>query len=131
MPKVLFTQEKLKLGLSNHDIIRILRNEQDFKGWFMSDEKLPIEGCFILNLDAFTDPGTHLVAEYNNEYSFGVPPPKCLEKQIDWNNVRQHQNIKSSLCGLYARLNIQCSRQIQIVKSISGTLSSNTAQKPI
>ena len=79
----------------------------------MRDEKLPKEGCFILNLDAFTDPGTHWVAVYNNEYydSFGLPPPKCLEKQIDWYNVRQHQNIKSSLCGLYACFYIQCRNQ--------------------
>ena len=43
--------------------------------------------------------------------SFGLPPPKCLEKQVDWYNVRQHQNAKSSLCGLYACFYIQCRNQ--------------------
>ena len=34
----------------------------------MRDEKLPKEGCFILNLDEFTDLGTHWGAVYDNEY---------------------------------------------------------------
>ena len=76
----------------------------------MRTEVLPKKGCFVLNLDELEDPGTHWVAVFHNEYydSFGLPPPKKLEKRIDWYNTRQHQSVNSKLCGLYACYYIQC-----------------------
>jgi len=75
----------------------------------MRDEVLPKSGNFVLNLDELEDPGTHWVAVFENEYydSFGLPPPKCLENRILWYNTQQHQNVNSSLCGLYACYFIQ------------------------
>jgi len=72
-----FTQKKWIQGLSNPDFIRTLQNDAGFTGCFMWDEKLPKDGCFIFNLDEFTDPRTHWVAVYNNKcyISFGLPPP--------------------------------------------------------
>ena len=62
--------------------MKILQNEQDFKGCFMRTEKLPKTGSFVLNLDELEDPGTHWVSVFHNEYydSFGLPPPQKVGK---------------------------------------------------
>ncbi len=110
---VLFYQKKLPMvfeGISNFEINEVLKNENNFKGYFMLDEKLPGDGNFVLNLDDSSGDGTHWVCVFETEYydSFGLVPPKCLEKRIDWYNVRQHQKINSKLCGLYCMYYIQC-----------------------
>ena len=68
----------------------------------MRNEVLPRTGCFVL--DELEDPGTHWVSVYNNEYydSFGLPPPKKLEKTISWYNTRQHQNVVTVSPGFLA-----------------------------
>ncbi len=100
-------------GISNLEINYILKNEKKYKGCFMLDEKLPEDGNFILNLDVSSSKGTHWVCVFETEYydSFGLVPPRCLEKRINWYNVRQHQKINSKLCGLYCMYYIQCRNQ--------------------
>ena len=82
--------------------MQLMKNERDFKGCYMRDEILPNRGCYCLNLDDKSDPGTHWVAVYGDEYydSYGLPPPKKLS-HLKYNTV-QHQKPNSSLCGLYA-----------------------------
>jgi hypothetical protein len=62
-------------GLSNIQIENIMKNEAHFQGCFMRTENLPktVVYSYILNLDEASDPGTHWVAVYHNEYydSFG------------------------------------------------------------
>lgn len=67
----------------------------------MRDEILPINGCYVLNLDTTDNEGTHWVAVYGNEYydSFGLAPPNKLSHCVY--NIVQHQELNSTLCGIY------------------------------
>lgn len=87
--------------MSNHEINYILRKEPHFQGVFMLDENLPLDGCYVLNLDNSDSLGTHWVCVYFNEYydPFGLPPPEKLNGFL-FSRV-QHQRVGSTLCGLY------------------------------
>lgn len=69
----------------------------------MRNDVLPKVGCFVLNMDTNDGFGTHWVAIFGSEYydSFGLPPPETLRKQIKWYNTMQHQEMNSTLCGVY------------------------------
>ena len=73
----------------------------------MRDENfLPVDGCFILNLDQTDGPGTHWTAVFPSfgfYYDpFGLPWPKELNKlNLHTYNSVQHQKVTSNLCGLY------------------------------
>lgn len=85
-----------------------MRNEINFQGCFMRNEKLPLYGSFIVNLDDLKNKGSHWVAVFGSEYydSFGMPPPIELENRILTYNTIQHQTINSVLCALFACLYI-------------------------
>ena len=100
----------------------------------MRDEKLPRKGCFILNLDEASDPGTHWTAVYNDEYydSFGLSPPNEISRKIKLYNNVQHQMIDSKLCGLYAAFYIYARNQGYLPYEICyNILKENSKQKVI
>ena len=68
----------------------------------MKDDQYPSTGCWILNLDDRSGPGTHWTVVYNDEYydSFGLPPPERLASRISWYNHKQHQRDRP-ICGYY------------------------------
>ena len=70
----------------------------------MRDDQLPKSGCYILNLDDSSGPGTHWVAVYNNEYfdSYGLNPPKKLSHLNVVNTIR-HQKLENT-CGIWCCL---------------------------
>lgn len=72
------------------------------------------QGCYILNLDDSTGPGSHWTAFIITDYyvlycdSFGLPPPEDVyqlflkTKKDIYVNQRQYQDMKSVLCGYFA-----------------------------
>ncbi len=70
----------------------------------MRNETLPDSGAFILNLDDVDNPGSHWTSVYKDSYydSFGLPCPLELRGRILRYNRVQHQDVNSSLCGLFS-----------------------------
>ena len=67
----------------------------------MQDDKLPLDGCYIMNLDNHRGPGTHWVAVHN-VYSiyfdpFGAPPPDKIK--VKYYNSFEIQHPLEDLCG--------------------------------
>ena len=100
--------------LTNFEIQKYYQNEPKFNGVFSRDN-LPNkikDGAYVINLDEYSDIGTHWIALYvkNNDItyfdSFGVEHiPKEIKKFIDSKNVISNifriQAYDSILCGYF------------------------------
>jgi hypothetical protein len=79
LPVILGTRNSTGNGTSKSELERGCSGIPGFKGVFMQDEKLPTDGCYIMNLDSKRGPGTHWVAVSNTHSiyfdPFGVAPP--------------------------------------------------------
>ena len=100
--------------LTNFEIQKYYQNEPKFNGVFSRDN-LPNkikDGAYVINLDEYSDIGTHWIALYvkNNDItyfdSFGVEHiPKEIKKFIGNNNIIANifriQAYDSILCGYF------------------------------
>ena len=83
LPSMLHTRSSRGNGTSIDDLETGCSGIVGFKGVFMQDDKLPLEGCYIMNLDNHRGPGTHWVA-VSMDHSiyfdpFSIPPPDKIE----------------------------------------------------
>ena len=97
--------------MTNFEIEEYYENEPRFNGVYSRDNlpKVIINGAYVINLDEYTDAGTHWVALYvkNNEViyfdSFGVEHvPKEIKRFI------RHKNIKTSIFRIQGDNSIMC-----------------------
>ena len=100
--------------LTNFEIMKYYENESRFKGVYSRDN-LPNkikEGAYVINLDEYSDIGTHWIALYvkNNDItyfdSFGVDHiPKEIKAFIKNKNVKTNifriQAYDSVMCGYF------------------------------
>ena len=104
--------------MNTDDLYRISK-KLGFKinGIYYKDDKIKLyNGSYIINLDSKNSGkfGTHWTAFYinnGNVYyfdSFGVEPPIVIQNLLKrkykniWYNNLQYQNLRSSICGLFA-----------------------------
>ena len=94
--------------LTNFEIQKYYKNEPRFNGVYSRDNLPKIkDGAYIINLDEYSDIGTHLVALWvdNNDVtyfnSFGVEHlPKEIKAFI--NNNNNNNNIKTNIFRIQA-----------------------------
>ena len=99
--------------LSNFEIQKYYENESSFNGVYSRDNLPKIkDGAYIINLDEYSDIGTHWVALYvqNNNVtyfdSFGVEHiPKEIKAFINNKNIKTNifriQAYNSVMCGYF------------------------------
>ena len=100
--------------LTNFEIQKYYQNEPRFNGVYSRDNLPKIkDGAYIINLDEYSDIGTHWVALYvhNNDVtyfdSFGVEHfPKEIKAFIDRSlstttNIFRIQAYNSTMCGYF------------------------------
>ena len=100
--------------LTNFEIQKYYQNEPRFNGVYSRDNLPKIkDGAYIINLDEYSDIGTHWVALYvhnNNDVtyfdSFGVKHiPKEIKEFIDNKNIKTNifriQAYDSIMCGYF------------------------------
>ena len=100
--------------LTNFEILKYYQNESRFNGVCSRDNLPKIkDGAYVINLDEYTDIGTHWVALYvhNNNVtyfdSFGVEHiPKEIIKFI--NRPSQNKNIMTNIFRIQAYDSIMC-----------------------
>ena len=111
--------------LTNFEIQKYFKNESKFNGVYSRD-KLPNkikDGAYVINLDEYSDVGTHWVTLYllNNDVtyfdSFGIEHiPKEIIKLINNKNIKTNifriQAYDSIMCGYF------CIQQITLRKMI-------------
>ena len=97
--------------LTNFEIEKYYENEPRFNGVYFRDNlpKTIKNGAYVVNLDEYTDAGTHWIALYvkNNEVvyfnSFGVEhAPKEIKRFIG------HKNTKTNIFRIQADNSIMC-----------------------
>ena len=105
--------------LTNFEIIKYYGNESRFNGVYSRDN-LPNEikdGTYVINLDKYSDIGTHWIALYlkNNDItyfdSFGVEHiPKEIKAFINHpsSSALQNKNIKTNIFRIQAYDSIMC-----------------------
>jgi hypothetical protein len=118
LPVLLGTRDNIGNGTSKGELERACSGIPGFKGIFMQDDKLPSDGCYIVNLDKHTGPGTHWVA-VSNTYSmyfdpFGVPPSDKIK--VKYYNSFEIQHALEDLCGEYC---------IWFLKHVNGNMEHN------
>jgi hypothetical protein len=90
-------------GTSKSELEKACSKIPNFKGVFMQDEKLPHDGCFIMNLDRKSGDGTHWVAvSYDCDIyfdPFGIAPPDKIKVTQYCSSEIQHP--LEDLCGEY------------------------------
>ena len=104
LPLLLHTRSKdTGNGTSIEELTKACSDIVGFKGVLMQDEVLPLEGCYIMNLDNSKGPGTHWVAvsmKYIKYFDpFGVPPPDKVK--VKYYNSFEIQHAMEDLCGEY------------------------------
>ena len=98
--------------LTNFEIQKYYQNQPRFNGVYSRDNLPKIkDGVYIINLDEYSDIGTHWIALYvlNNVtffYSFGVEHiPKEIQAFIDNKNIKANifiiQAYDSIMCGYF------------------------------
>ena len=99
--------------LTNFEILKYYQNESRFNGVYSRDNLQKIkDGAYIINLDEYSDIGTHWVALYvqNNDVtyfdSFGVEHiPKEIRTFIGNKNIKTNifriQAYDSIMCGYF------------------------------
>ena len=98
--------------LTNLEIMKYYENQSRFKGVYSRDNLLnkKRDGAYVINLDEYSDIGTHWIALYvkNNDFtyfdSFGVEHiPQKIIKFIKNRNIKRNifriQAYDSILCG--------------------------------
>ena len=103
--------------LTNFEIIKYYENEPRFNGVYSTDN-LPNkrkDGAYVINLDEYSDIGTHWIALYvkNNDItyfdSFGVEHiPKEIIKFINCSSSSTLQNIKTNIFRIQSYDLIMC-----------------------
>ena len=105
--------------LTNFEIIKYYENESRFNGVYSRDN-LPNkikDGAYVINLDEYSDIGTHWIALYvkNNDItyfdSFGVEHiPKEIKAFINRpsSSALQNRNIKTNIFRIQAYDSIMC-----------------------
>ena len=95
--------------LTNFEIIKYYENESRFNGVYSRDNLSKIkDGAYVINLDEYSDIGTHWVALWVNNnvtyfHSFGVEHiPKEIKAFI------KNRNIKTNIFGIQAYDSIMC-----------------------
>ena len=102
------------LSLTNFEIQAYYQNEPRFNGVYSRDnlpDKIK-DGAYVVNLDEYSDIGTHWIALYVNNRivtyfdSFGVEHiPKEIKKFINNKNIifsiYRVQNYDSVICGYF------------------------------
>ena len=96
--------------LTNFEILKYYQNESRFNGVYSRDNLQKIkDGAYIINLDEYSDIGTHWVALYvqNNDVtyfdSFGV---EHISKEIK--TFITNKNIKTNIFRIQAYDSIMC-----------------------
>ena len=103
--------------LTNFDIQKYYKNEPRFDGVYSRENLAKIKnGAQIINLDEYSDIGTHWVALYvqnNNNVIyfdyFGVEHiPKEIRAFINYNNNDNNKNIKTNIFRIQEYDSIMC-----------------------
>ena len=104
--------------LANFEIQKYYQNEPRFNGIYSRDNLTEIkDGAYVINLDEYSDNGTHWFALYvHNNYvtyfdSFGVEHiPKEIKVFIDRpsSSASHNKNIKTNLFKIQAYDSIMC-----------------------
>ena len=104
--------------LANFEIQKYYQNEPRFNGIYSRDNLIEIkDGPYVINLDEYSDNGTHCVALYvHNNYvtyfdSLGVEHiPKEIKVFIDRpsSSASHNKNIKTNLFKIQAYDSIMC-----------------------
>ena len=97
--------------LTNFEIQKYYKNQSNFNGFFSRDNLLNKikDGDYVINLDQYSDIGTHWVALYvnNNDItyfdSFGV---EHIPEEIE--TVIKNKNIKTKIFRIQAYDSIMC-----------------------
>ena len=102
--------------LTNFEVQKYYENKPRFNGVYSRDNLPKIkDGAYVINLDEYSDIGTHWVALYvqNNNVSyfdsFGVEHiPKQIKAFINNNNNNNNKNITTNIFRIQAYDSIMC-----------------------
>ena len=129
--------------LTHFDIQKYYQNEPIFNGAYSRDNLPRIkDGAYVINLDEYSDIGTHWVALYiiNNDVayfdSFGVEHiPKEIKTFINSKNIKANifrtQVYDSKMCGYFCIAFTDFMFSGKILTEFTNLFSRNNLKKPI